>query len=120
MITFFVNGLGVGLIAATIWWFWIWTPRKGVAASNGHIALTVDNGTYTPALIDMHAGDAITLDIVRKDASPCSEFFIIDGLNISVQLPMNKPYQLVIEKPEAGEYAMHCQMNMYQGTLRVR
>lgn len=120
MSTILVNGLGVMVIVAIIWWFWLWKPKQGTRASNGLLMVNVANGTYTPSTIDVIEGETITLEVVREDASPCAEFFIIDGLGVSVQLPLNKPQRVVINAPQPGDYSMHCQMNMYHGVLRVR
>lgn len=120
MSTLLVNGLGVMMIAATIWWFWLWKPKQGAQASNGVLLITVANGTYTPSTIDAVEGETITLEVVREDASPCAELFIIDGLGVNVQLSLHTREQVVINAPQPGDYPMHCQMNMYQGVLRVR
>lgn len=119
MNTLVINILGVVAMLAIAWWFWGWTPGKGTQAAQGSVDVQVANGTYTPAVIDVKAGEALTLNLLRTDASPCAEYFIIDGLDVSVQLPINKEYALSLHPQVAGEYRMHCQMNMYQGLLRV-
>ena len=120
MSTLIVNLAGAILIIAIIGWFWLWKPRQGAHAKQGVIDIRVADGTYTPATIDTRAGETLTLNVMRTDASPCSEYLIIDGLDISEQLPLNTPHRIIIEKPASGYYPMHCQMNMYQGLLRVR
>jgi plastocyanin domain-containing protein len=45
---------------------------------------------------------------------------IFPDLDISADLPLNK--SLVVELPamDKGEYAFHCQMKMYSGTVVVK
>lgn len=119
MNTIIVNVIGVAAMAAIAWWFWGWKPGKGAQASHGTLDVEVSNGTYTPAVIEANVGEPLTLNLLRKDASPCAEYFIIDDLDVSVQLPINKVMPVRIAASAPGEYRMHCQMNMYQGLLRV-
>ena len=119
MSTLIVNVLGVAAMLAIAWWFWGWKPGKGAQASNGSLDVEVSNGTYTPSVIEAKAGEPLTLNLLRKAASPCAEYFIIDDLDVSVQLPINKVSSIRLVPSAPGEYRMHCQMNMYQGVLRV-
>ena len=93
---------------------------QGTRAEEGQLRIRVADGTYSPDRLELDAGETVTLEILREDASPCSEYFIVDGLDINERLPIRKSHRIEIQAPAAGEYAMHCQMNMYQGTLRVR
>ncbi len=120
MSTLLINIVGVLAMLAIVWWFWLWKPGKGTQLVAGSVDVEVANGTYSPAVIDVRAGEALTLNLLRTDASPCSEYFIIDGLDVSAQLPINREYPLRLPPLSAGEYRMHCQMNMYQGLLRVQ
>jgi plastocyanin domain-containing protein len=117
--TLLVNAVGLTAMMMIVWWFWLWKPRNAVGTKDGVIDIRVANGTYTPALIDSPAGQPLTLRVLREDASPCAEYLIIEGLGISEPLPVNRLHMLMLPAMAAGEYRFHCQMNMYQGILRV-
>ena len=118
--TLLVNADCVAAMVLIVWWFWLWKPRNAADTKDGVIDIRVANGTYTPALIDSPAGQPVTLRVLREDASPCAEYLIIDGLGISEPLPINRIHNVTLPALAAGEYRYHCQMNMYQGILRVR
>lgn len=117
--TLLVNAAGLVAMMMIVWWFWLWKPRNAVDTKDGVIDIRVANGTYVPALIDSPAGQPLTLRVLREDASPCAEYLIIEGLGISEPLPVNRLHTVTLPALVAGEYRFHCQMNMYQGVLRV-
>ena len=113
-----VNLIGISLIGLIIWWFWIKKPQSLKVSSN-KIEIIVDNGVYTPSRIEVKLGQAVTLNFLRKDPSPCAEKVIFEKLGVSLDLPVNKPAELIIKAEEAGDYVFNCQMKMYQGKLIV-
>lgn len=113
-----VNLSGLAIIGLIIWWFWIKKPRAFKSSSNV-INITVENGVYTPARIEMKQGDKIKLVFLRKDPSPCAEKVIFDELGINTDLPLNKPVEVEIQPEIPGEFAFTCQMKMYVGSLVV-
>jgi plastocyanin domain-containing protein len=117
--TLLVNAAGVAAMMMIVWWFWLWKPRNTADTKDGVIDVRVANGTYSPALIDSPAGQPLTLRVLREDASPCAEYLIVEGVGISEVLPINHLHAVKLPAMEAGEYRFHCQMNMYQGILRV-
>jgi plastocyanin domain-containing protein len=115
-----VNLAGLLLIGLIIWWFWLSTPRARAAAQGEAIDILVDDGVYTPGVIEVKAGEPVTLRFLRKDASPCAEQVIFEDLGVSAELPVDRPKTLTITPPEAGEYQFTCQMKMYRGRLVAR
>ena len=115
-----VNLLGVVLIGLIVWWFWLSSPKARQAAGNQPIDVLVDNGVYTPSVIEVTAGKPVSLRFTRKDASPCAEQVIFDELGVSAQLPVDRPKLVTVTPESAGEYEFTCQMKMYRGVLRVR
>jgi plastocyanin domain-containing protein len=113
-----VNIVGLLVIAVIVWWFWLYKPQQAAAATN-ELVIVVENGVYQPSRIKLPANQPSKLQFLRKDGSPCSETLVIPELQISESLPLNK--QKVIELPamNSGEYAFHCQMQMYRGLLTV-
>lgn len=114
-----VNAAGLAAMMLIVWWFWLWKPRNAAGTKDGVVDIRVANGTYTPALIDSPAGQPLTLRVLREDASPCAEYLIVEGVDVSEVLPLNRLHTVKLPAMEPGEYRFHCQMNMYQGILRV-
>ena len=113
-----INLLGLLLIALIVWWFWIYKPRE-VAIGEGVVTILVENGIYEPSRIRLPAGQGGLLRFIRKDASPCAAMVVFDDFEISEELPLNTPKDIVLPPMEAGEYVFTCQMQMYRGKLIV-
>ncbi|WP_299975573.1 cupredoxin domain-containing protein [uncultured Pseudoteredinibacter sp.] len=113
-----INLLGVALIVMIVWWFWLYKPQV-VSADNNTVTIVVDNGTYEPSRIQLAASQDTTLRFVRKDASPCAATVVFSDIDISEELPLNKPKDISLPPLPSGEYLFSCQMQMYRGTLIV-
>ena len=114
-----INLLGATLIAGIVWWFWLYKPRQIAETSNGLISVVVEDGVYNPSRIKLPRGEPVTLRFLRKDASPCAAFVVIEAIDFSEELPVNKPRDLTVKFDTAGEYEFACQMKMYRGILVV-
>ncbi len=113
-----INIVGIVLIALIVWWFWLYKPKEAELGESDLI-ITVENGTYSPARIKVPAGKAIDITFMRKDPTPCSETLLIPELSISETLPLNKLKSITLPALQAGEYAFHCQMQMYRGQITI-
>ncbi|MEJ2142715.1 MAG: cupredoxin domain-containing protein [Gammaproteobacteria bacterium] len=114
----YINIAGLIVIGFIVYWFWLSRP-VAVKTIGKEIDIIVDNGVYTPASIEIKAGEAVVLNFLRKDASPCAEKVIFAGLNISKELPINKKESIKLKIDQPGEYEFTCQMQMYRGRLIV-
>ena len=114
-----INALGAALICFIVWWFWLATPKAQRALASGVIDVLVDGGVYTPARIEVAAGQPVTLRFLRKDPSPCAEQVVFADLGISQELVLNTPHDLTLTPPP-GSHEFTCQMAMYRGTLIAR
>jgi len=112
-----MNLAGLISIGLIVWWFWLYRPEVLRAAGSQPIEIIVADGVYTPARIEVPAGKPVTLRFLRKDANPCAEKALFDGLGISADLPIGKPRDVVVTPPQPGEYEFTCQMRMYRGVL---
>ncbi len=113
-----VNIAGLLLIALIVWWFWLYKPKE-IQLGEGELVIVVENGTYTPSRITLPSGKPVDIKFMRKDQSPCSEVLLIPDLQISDTLPLNKLKTIQLPALSAGEYAFHCQMQMYRGQITV-
>ncbi len=112
-----INLAGFALIAGILWWFWLAQPK---AESGGEErVITVENGIYRPARIQLPAGTPTSLTFMRKDPTPCSETVLFPQLEISETLPLNRRKVIPLPALSPGEYDFHCQMQMYKGQILV-
>lgn len=111
-----VNLAGIVIIAFIVWWFWLSRPTAQRASSNV-VDILVENGTYTPARIEVEAGKKVTLRFMRKDAGPCAEKVIFEQFDVNTDLAINEVTEIEVTPNEPGEYVFTCQMQMYKGSL---
>lgn len=122
MSVWIVNGLGLLLIAVIVFWFSGWTPRQQRqqdTPSEGSLRIRVEHGVYEPDTVTVRAGERITLLFDRRDAGPCAEQVVFDGLNQNVWLPLNQTTPVTLNPDTPGDYPFTCAMRMYRGLLRV-
>ena len=126
--TLAINLVGLLLMSGVVAWFWLWPRRAFVASGNpltdiasGEriIDITVADGVYTPDVIALQRGESVALRFHRQDTSPCSEHVIFHGLDIDEILPIGGEKTIRITPAQTGTIHFTCQMQMYQGELRV-
>ena len=120
MTAWVINLAGVGLIGLIVSWFWLYRPRAQRAAGTQPIEILVSDGVYTPARIEVPAGKPVTLRFLRRDPSPCAAKVIFDALDVSAELPVGKPKDVVVQVSQPGEVEFTCEMHMYRGALVAR
>ncbi|MCG9723383.1 cupredoxin domain-containing protein [Shewanella sp. Isolate7] len=113
----FINLICLALIGFIVWWFWLYSPEAAVSQEG--IEIVVKDGVYTPSRIKIAAGKATTLTFLRQDKSACSATLQLPALSISEELALDKPTIINVPATTPGEYAFHCQMQMYKGVLVV-
>ena len=117
-----IDLLVVAVIVFIVWWFWLHKPAAVHSdESDAAVEVLVADGTYTPARIEHNSGQPLRLRFLRRDPSPCAEKVLFSDLDISADLPLEQPVEVVIPaRTPAGEYGFSCQMQMYRGTLVVK
>ena len=111
------NSVAALLIILIITWFWLIKGRSTQTQAD-EITIKVKDGVYSPNRIQT-SHTKLTLNFIREDASPCSEYVLFEQLHIHEQLPLNKPYKIILNHLKPGHYRFTCQMGMYQGELIV-
>jgi len=112
-----VNGGGMVLIAAIIGWFWLSKPKARAVTGVEPIDIVVADGVYTPARIEVAAGQPVRLRFLRKDPSPCAEKVLFTDLHVVEELPVGESKIVTVTPPKQGEYGFTCEMQMYRGAL---
>lgn len=120
MMMLWINLGALLAIAFIVWWFWLAKPsgQRVATAVAAPIDIVVEGGVYTPARIEVVAGQPLQLRFDRRDPSPCAEKVIFADLGVSADLPLGQPVTLVITPPP-GEHEFTCQMGMYRGVVVV-
>lgn len=113
------NIFALGLIALVVWWFWLSKPQAKKSRAGSAIEVTVENGVYTPAVIEAKVGESLKFVFIRKDPSPCAEKVVFPALGISHDLALNHETPVAVSVDKAGIYEFTCQMAMYRGKLIV-
>jgi plastocyanin domain-containing protein len=113
-----INLIGILIIGLIIWWFWLYKPKDAIKLTD-QLTITVENGTYQPARIKLAAQQTTRLEFLRKDASPCAATVIFPALDLSQELAINRTTAVTLPALAKGEYAFHCPMKMYVGTVIV-
>ena len=114
------NIVVIVFILFIIWWFWLAKPKAKAATQNDIIEVIVENGVYTPSVIQTSKGQPLTLRFLRRDPSPCAEKVIFSALNLNADLPINEPIDIRLTVDTPGGYEFTCQMGMYRGKLLVQ
>lgn len=114
-----INLLGIALIALIVWWFWIYQPKNESFQDIQNAPIKVANGVYQPSFVTVPANQETQLTFIRTDESPCAETVVFPDLNISETLPLNQVIEIKLPALAPGNYAFHCQMQMYRGQIRV-
>lgn len=120
MIFLLINLIGALFIGLIVWWFWFSESKTYATTIQNFSEIKVRDGVYNPSHIEVPVNQPVTLRFIREDASPCAEYVIFSTLNISQQLPLGKPTDLVFTIKTPGEYEFTCQMGMYRGKLIAR
>lgn len=118
MTSFFVNTIGLLLIAFIAYWFLFYKVAAKKVESNA-VDILVQDGVYEPSVIKAPLDQPLHLRFYRKDKTPCAAVVVFDDFDISAELPVNKPHSITLKPSEPGEYKFTCQMGMYQGKLIV-
>jgi len=112
-----INFTILALIGLTIWFFFI---KKEPTAKKVQDKVTIIvEGGYTPSVIEVPVGKAITLAFHRKDASSCLEEVMIPDFQIRQFLPLHQTTEITITPKKLGEYQFHCGMSMFFGKIKV-
>jgi len=75
--------------------------------------ITVQGG-YGPAAVFVAKGKPVRLDFTRREASPCSELVIFDGVDRRAELPENETVSVEFTPRRTGRITFGC----HRGTLR--
>jgi len=111
------NTIAILLIVSIITWFFF-MKGKSLQTESEEITILVKEGVYSPNRIQTSLTQ-LTLNFIREDPSPCSEYVLFEQLQIHEQLPLNQSHKITLSQLKPGHYRFTCQMGMYQGELII-
>ena len=75
---------------------------------------------FSPSEITVKKGDPTTLVFTRTSNSTCAFEVVFPDLNLTKDLPLNRPVPVVLPTGEARTYAFQCGMGMYKSKVVVQ
>jgi plastocyanin domain-containing protein len=117
-----VNAVGIALILAIVWYFWLHRTEGVAAAEVGgvqEVPIAVQGG-YTPDVITVKRGKPVRLLFTRQESSMCSEMVVFDTIGKSATLPEGETVAIEFTPQQAGDIPFQCQMGMLRGRLVVQ
>lgn len=79
------------------------------------ITLEVTGDGFVPANITLKANEPVKLVVTRKTDETCATDLLIDGTDIKVALPLDKPVEVAWTPTKAGKVKFGCAMDMMIG-----
>ena len=85
------------------------------AAGPRTIAMEVTGDGFVPANLTVKSGEPLKLVVTRKTDETCATDLLIDGTDIKVALPLDKPVEVAWTPTRAGKVKFGCAMDMMVG-----
>lgn len=79
------------------------------------ITLEVTGDGFVPANITLKANEPVKFVVTRKTDETCATDLLIDGTDIKVPLPLDKPVEVAWTPTKAGKVKFGCAMDMMIG-----
>ena len=112
--------LGVGLIAAELWFFLAprGTPKQRTRQGGGvqEVQILVKGG-YEPATVLVEAGRPVRLLFFRDETSECSERVVFDDFGIDQELTAFTTTPVTFTPKEPGDYPFFCGKRVLTGRV---
>jgi plastocyanin domain-containing protein len=77
--------------------------------------MEVTGDGFVPSNVTLKAGEAVTFVVTRKTDETCATDLLIDGTDIKVALPLDKPVEIAWTPTKAGKVKFGCAMDMMIG-----
>jgi plastocyanin domain-containing protein len=110
--------LGIGLIAAELWYFLApgrAAPVRGATAVQD-VRVLVKHG-FEPDVIPVEVGRPVRLTFYRDETAECTAELIFETLDIRRPLPAFEPTVVEFVPAEPGDYPFRCGVTMVRGRV---
>ena len=115
--------IGLVLIGAILWWFFVkHTEAAGDAKVDGgsQVATVVVKGGYSPSTVVLKKGMPGKVHFDMKDSTACLSHVVFDKLGVDKDLTKQPVTTVDIPTDQAGEYNFACGMDMFHGKVVVK
>lgn len=91
-------------------------PKPAEPSKGGkRVSMEVTGDGFVPANVTLKAGEPVTFVVTRKTDETCATDLLIDGTDIKVALPLDKPVEIAWTPAKAGKVKFGCAMDMMIG-----
>jgi hypothetical protein len=84
------------------------------------VDIDVGEHGFTPSEVDVKKGEATTLVFTRTSNSTCAFEVVFPDLNVTKDLPLNRPVAVVVPTDQSRTVAFQCGMGMYKSKVVVQ
>ena len=79
------------------------------------ISMEVTGDGFVPSNLTVKVGEPLKLVVTRKTDETCATDLLIDGTDIKLALPLDKPVEVAWTPTKAGKVKFGCAMDMMVG-----
>lgn len=118
-----VRLLPISIVACATAYPWGHARVATTAPDARVVEITASRTAFTPSRIEVTVGELVRLRFTRTTSNGCAREVVLslDGDHqISRELPVNVPIDLVLQFDRAGELGFSCGMAMLGGTIVIR
>ena len=92
---------------------------KATTAGSQRVAIQVTENGFEPAVVNVKAGQPVTLVVKRTTDQTCATELVMAARNIHQPLPLNREVEITFTPDKAGDLSYACGMDMFKGTVHV-
>lgn len=82
-------------------------------------AVSVTSRGFEPTRVEVQPDRDVVLRFTRKVKETCGDSVVVQGDPVKHMLPLDKPIDVRLRSPKAGEVRFACGMDMYRGSVVV-
>ena len=92
---------------------------KSTTDATQRVSITVTEQGFEPAVVNVKAGQPVTLLVKRTTDRTCATEVVMKEHNINQPLPLNQEVEITFTPAKSGDLVYACAMDMYKGTVHV-
>jgi plastocyanin domain-containing protein len=92
---------------------------RATTAGGQRVAIRVTDNGFEPAVVNVKAGQPVTLVVKRVTDQTCATELVMKDRNINQPLPLNREVEITFTPDKPGDLTYQCGMGMFKGTVHV-